>query len=64
MAYDDNDDSQRRARSLIVGGILALESSQARAVREFILGDQTAVARLKSINDQVTALRAQLNTGA
>lgn len=38
----------------------SLEATQARAVREFICGDTTALARLKAINDQIGALRAQL----
>lgn len=48
----------------IGGKILELEMKQARAVREFICGDQTAVARLKTIDNAIVALRAQITTGA
>jgi hypothetical protein len=33
---------------------------QARAVREYLLGDATALARLKDIDAKIVALRAQL----
>jgi hypothetical protein len=55
------DDTVRRQDSAIVGQILSLESSQARTVREWILGDASAIARLKGINDQIVALRPQLS---
>lgn len=40
--------------------ITGLEASQARAVREFILGDPSAKGRLQAIDNQIVALRAQL----
>lgn len=46
--------------SAIMLQIVSLEATQHRAIREFITGDQTALARVKAINDQITALRAQL----
>lgn len=46
--------------ALIMVQIASLEVTQHRAVREFICGDQTAITRLKALNNQITALRAQL----
>lgn len=40
--------------------IAALEDKQQRSVREFILGDTSAQARIKTIDDQIKALRSQL----
>jgi len=40
--------------------IVQLEATQHRAVREFIGGDPTAAAHLKTIDNQIVALRAQL----
>lgn len=37
-----------------------LEVKQARAVREHILGDPAALARLQTIENAIVALRAQL----
>lgn len=43
-----------------VAQITALEATTLRAMREFILGDATATARLKAVNDQIVALRSKL----
>lgn len=40
--------------------IASLEASQHRAIREAALGNPGAAARLQSIDDQITALRADL----
>lgn len=61
MTDPETDDTVRRQDAATVGKILELESSQARSVREWILGDASALARLKNINDQIVALRPQLS---
>lgn len=37
-----------------------LESKMLRAIREHLLGDPAALARIKTTDDQIAALRAQL----
>lgn len=44
----------------ILAQIDALETKQARSMRENLLGDATAMSRIQSINDQIVALRAAL----
>lgn len=40
--------------------IAQLEAKQPRAVREYLLGDPSALPRLQALDNQITALRAQL----
>lgn len=44
--------------------IAQLEAQQARAVREFLLGDQTALSRLRGIDNAIAALRPDITDGA
>lgn len=44
----------------IIAGIVSLESKQARAVRECLLGIDGAVDRLRDIDEQIAALREML----
>ena len=48
----------------IIAQIIALEATQARPIREMMLGDQTATARLEAINDDILSLRAKLVSDA
>ena len=48
----------------IIAQIIALEATQARPIREIMLGDQTAALRLKAINDKILSLRAKLVSDA
>lgn len=48
---------------IIQGQIDALETKQARALRELALGDPQALARVQTIDTQIVALRAQLTPG-
>lgn len=52
------------ADDLIKYNISLLEAQTLRSMREFIMGDASAVARLRVIDGQIVALRAQLNKGA
>lgn len=45
---------------LLKAQIIALEQTQHRALREWALGDKTALARLQALDDQIAALRSQL----
>lgn len=45
----------------VYGRILDLEQKQARAVREHLLGDPSALPRLQALDNQIAALRAQLS---
>jgi hypothetical protein len=47
-------------RAVVFARIHALETSQGRAIREATLGDQTAMKRLKEIDAEIAALRAEL----
>jgi hypothetical protein len=47
-------------RAVVFARIHALETSQGRAVREATLGDATAMKRLKEIDAEIAALRAEL----
>jgi hypothetical protein len=47
-------------RSVVFARIHALETSQGRAVREATLGDAAAMKRLKEIDAEIAALRAEL----
>jgi hypothetical protein len=47
-------------RSVIYARIHALETSQGRAIREATLGDAAAMKRLKEIDAEIAALRAEL----
>lgn len=40
--------------------IASIESKQSRAVRELLLGDESAKERLQEMDNQITELRAQL----
>jgi hypothetical protein len=40
--------------------ILALEAKAHRSVREYLLGDTAALARIRALDNQIAALRAQL----
>jgi len=53
-------DDERRAYATIAGQIIALEAAQARPLRELALGSTPALARLQTIDNQITALRKQL----
>lgn len=44
----------------ILAEIAAAESATLRAIREYILGDQSAVARLKVADDKIVLLRAKV----
>lgn len=44
----------------ILAQITALEQKQLRPLREFALGDATALPRIQSIDSEISALRAQL----
>lgn len=48
------------ARQEVLGRIVRLEASQARAVREATLGQAGAVERLRMIDAQIATLREQL----
>lgn len=43
--------------------IQVLELANLRALREFIIGDGTALTRLQAVNTQIVALRAQIVQG-
>lgn len=43
--------------------IRVLEETQHRALRELALGSTTALARVQEIDNQITALRAQITPG-
>ena len=47
-------------RAEIFARIHALETSQGRAIREATLGDAAALKRLREIDAEITALRAEL----
>jgi len=47
-------------RAVVFARIHALETSQGRAIREATLGDASAMKRLKEIDAEITALRAEL----
>jgi hypothetical protein len=47
-------------RAVVFARIHALETSQGRAIREATLGDPTALKRLKEIDAEIAALRAEL----
>lgn len=47
-------------RSVVFARIHALETSQGRAIREATLGDPAAMRRLKEIDAEISALRAEL----
>ena len=47
-------------RAVVFARIHALETSQGRAIREATLGDPAAMKRLKEIDAEITALRAEL----
>jgi len=47
-------------RSVVFARIHALETSQGRAIREATLGDPEALKRLKEIDAEISALRAEL----
>ena len=41
--------------------IYGLELEQHRAIREYVLGDETAKDRVRSIDEQINLLRGELN---
>jgi hypothetical protein len=45
---------------VVFARIHALETSQGRAIREATLGDAAAMKRLKEIDAEIAALRAEL----
>jgi hypothetical protein len=47
-------------RAVVFARIHALETSQGRAIREATLGDPAAMKRLKEIDAEIAALRAEL----
>jgi hypothetical protein len=47
-------------RAVVFARIHALETSQGRAIREATLGDAAALKRLKEIDAEIAALRAEL----
>ena len=47
-------------RAVVFARIHALETSQGRAIREATLGDAAAMKRLKDIDAEIAALRAEL----
>jgi len=47
-------------RAVVFARIHALETSQGRAIREATLGDAAALKRLKDIDAEIAALRAEL----
>jgi hypothetical protein len=47
-------------RAVVFARIHALETSQGRAIREATLGDPAAMKRLKDIDAEIAALRAEL----
>jgi hypothetical protein len=47
-------------RAVVFARIHALETSQGRAIREATLGDAGAIKRLKEIDAEIAALRAEL----
>jgi hypothetical protein len=47
-------------RAVVFARIHALETSQGRAIREATLGDAAAMKRLKEIDAEIAALRAEL----
>lgn len=51
------------ANELLLQQIQVFELANLRALREFILGDPTAVTRLQAVNTQIVALRAQIVQG-
>ena len=50
----------RAGHRLALRTISQLEAAQARAIREHVLGDQSALARVQSIEQQIVAQRAKL----
>lgn len=46
--------------SIILAEIVMEEAKQARAIREHILGDTTAINRIKIIDDNIKAARLKL----
>lgn len=44
----------------VLAEIAAAESATLRAIREYILGDQSAVARLKAADDKIVILRGKV----
>lgn len=57
---DQLDDDAQTARNQVAW----LEINQARAVREFLLGDKTALDRLKDTDTKIAALRPKLSKGS
>jgi hypothetical protein len=57
---DDFSDFVMTPEQLIKLQIRDIEGRQARAIREHLLGDTTALARLRAIDNEIAALRAQL----
>ncbi len=55
-ATQEKIDAARSARTKIA----ELEAQQPRALRELVLGDASAIHRLKDIDDQIIELRTQL----
>ena len=52
--------SKAELNAPLLAAIAAKELTQARAVREHVLGDATAKPRLQTIDDEIKALRAML----
>lgn len=51
---------EAQRKSAILAQIAAIETKQPRALREVALGIDGAVDRLRAIDDEISALRAQL----
>lgn len=49
-----------QSNSVILSQIIALEQKQLRPLREYALGDNTALPRIQGIDGEITVLRAQL----
>jgi hypothetical protein len=49
-----------RQRRVALAKISVIEASQARAIREHLLGDSGATLRLQAIDDEIVQLREQL----
>ena len=56
-----NEEAAARVREETIAAITQLEAKQPRAVREMLLGIEGAKERLQALDDEIAALRAQLN---
>lgn len=63
--FDPNSDEEvDRNNTKVQAEIAAIEVTQARAIREAVLGQPGAVARLQVMDDKIASVRAKLKTKA